>query len=171
MENVLKVLSYHGQIDAQISTNSCQIGPNDPQEHKEKLQAPSVLLQFYRKEMITWHEMRQFQQPHHYTVWQWRFYPIVQTCKSGSWPLAAEAQTFRGGGGGTGVVFARAPGLRKYKVARTTPKKADERGGGGGGGPNHFFPRTISGHHLHYWVGVPSVHNTDLRGDKQKTQK
>ena len=40
MENVLKVLSYHGQIDAQISTNSCQIGPNDPQEHKEKLQAP-----------------------------------------------------------------------------------------------------------------------------------
>ena len=42
-----------------------------------------------------------------------------------------------------GVVFARAPGLRKYKVARTTPKKADERGGGGGGGgggtPTHFF--------------------------------
>ena len=36
----LKVLSFHGQIDAQISTNSCQIGPNDPQEHKEKLQAP-----------------------------------------------------------------------------------------------------------------------------------
>ena len=26
-------------------------------------------------------------------------------------------------GGGTGVVFARAPGLRKYKVARATPKK------------------------------------------------
>ena len=40
MENVLKVLSYHGQIDAQISTNSCQIGLNDPLEHKEKLQAP-----------------------------------------------------------------------------------------------------------------------------------
>ena len=31
--------------------------------------------------MITWHEMRQFQQPHHYTVWQWRFYPIVKTWK------------------------------------------------------------------------------------------
>ena len=31
---------YHGQIDAQISTNSCQIRPKDPQEHKEKLQAP-----------------------------------------------------------------------------------------------------------------------------------
>ena len=43
--------------------------------------ASTVLLQFSRKEMITWHEMRQFQQPHHYTVWQWRFYPIVQTCK------------------------------------------------------------------------------------------
>ena len=71
-------------------------------------------------------------------------------------------------GGGTGVVFARAPGLRKYKVARTTPKKADERGGGGGGLPPIFFFRTISGHQLHYWVGVPSVHNTDLRGDKQK---
>ena len=73
------------------------------------------------------------------------------------------------------MVFARAPGLRKYKVTRATPKKADERGGGGGGGgggtPTHFFFRTISGHHLHYWVGVPSVHNTDLRGDKQKKKK
>ena len=44
-------------------------------------------------------------------------------------PLAAEAQKFRGDGR---VVFARAPGLRKYKVALATPKKADERGGGGG---------------------------------------
>ena len=34
-----------------------------------------------------------------------------------------------------------------------------------------MFSRTISGHHLHYWVGVPSVHNTDLRGDKQKKKK
>ena len=44
--------------------------------------------------------------------------------------------------GGTGVVFARAPGLRKYKVASATPKKADERGGGGGGVglPPIFFP-------------------------------
>ena len=40
-----------------------------------------------------------------------------------------------------------------------------------GGLPPIFFPRTISGHHLHYWVGVPSVHNTDLRGDKQKKKK
>ena len=45
-----------------------------------------------------------------------------------------------GGGGGTGVVFARAPGLRKYKVARATPKKLMSGGGGGGGTPTHFFP-------------------------------
>ena len=31
------------------------------------------------------------------------------------------------------------PGLRKYKVARATPKKADERGGGGGGDSHPFF--------------------------------
>ena len=83
MEHILKVLSYHGQIDAQISTNSGQIRPKDPQEHKEKLQVPCYS-KFSRKEMITsftWHEMRQFQQPHHYTVCQWGFYPIVKTCK------------------------------------------------------------------------------------------
>ena len=44
-------------------------------------------------------------------------------------------------------------------------------GGGGGGALPPIFSRTISGHHLHYWVGVPSVHNTDLRGDKQKKKK
>ena len=83
MEHILKVLSYHGQIDAQISTNSGQIRPKDPQEHKEKWQVPCYS-KFSRKEMITsftWHEMRQFQQPHHYTVCQWGFYPIVKTCK------------------------------------------------------------------------------------------
>ena len=83
MEYILKVLSYHGQIDAQISTNSGQIRPKDPQEHKEKLQVPCYS-KFSRKETITsftWHEMRQFQQPHHYTVCQWGFYPIVKTCK------------------------------------------------------------------------------------------
>ena len=42
MEHILKVLSYHGQIDAQISTNSGQIRPKDPQEHKEKLQAIAI---------------------------------------------------------------------------------------------------------------------------------
>ena len=62
------------------STNSCQIRLKDPQEHKEKLQAPCYS-NFSRKEMITWHEIRQFQQPHHYTVCQWHFYPIVKTCK------------------------------------------------------------------------------------------
>ena len=40
-----------------------------------------------------------------------------------------------------------------------------------GGTPTHIFPQTISGHHLHYWVGVPSVHNTNLRGDKQKKRR
>ena len=47
---------------------------------------------------------------------------------------AAQAQKFRGGR----AWFLRAPGLRKYKVARATPKKADERGGG----DSHpfFFP-------------------------------
>ena len=83
MEHILKVLSYHGQIDAQISTNSGQIRPKDPQEHKEKLQVPCYS-KFCRKEMITsftWHEMRQFQQPHlHYTVIQ-----LSKLAKSGSW--------------------------------------------------------------------------------------
>ena len=97
MEYVLKVLSYHGQIDAQISTNSGQIRPKDPQEHKEKLQVPCYS-KFSRKEMITsftWHEMRQFQQPHHYTVCQWGFYPIVKTCKSGSWHCHLQWQCTR----------------------------------------------------------------------------
>ena len=71
--------------------------------------------------------------------------------------------------GGDGRGFARAPGLRKYKVARATPKKADERGGGGGLPP--IFFRTISGHHLHYWVGVPSVHNNRPPGWQAKKKK
>ena len=33
------------------------------------------------KERITWHEMRQSQQPHHCIVRQWCFYPIRKTCK------------------------------------------------------------------------------------------
>ena len=51
----------------------------DPQDHKEKLQAPC--LQISRKEMITWYEMWQSLQPHHCIVWQWGFYPIHKTCK------------------------------------------------------------------------------------------
>ena len=39
MEHVLHVLSHHSQIIAQTSINSSQIRPNDPQDHKEKLQA------------------------------------------------------------------------------------------------------------------------------------
>ena len=55
MENVLKVLSYHGQIDAQISTNSCQIGPNDPQEHKEKLHRVITIFQ-KGNDHLAWYE-------------------------------------------------------------------------------------------------------------------
>ena len=98
MEHILKVLSYHVQIDAQISTNSCQIRPKDPQEHQEKLQAPCYS-KFSRKEMIpsfTWHEMRQFQQPHHYTVCQWGFYPIVKTCKKWVMTLSSSMAMYLG---------------------------------------------------------------------------
>ena len=59
------------------------------------------------------------------------------------------------------MVFARAPGLRKYKVARAIP---NERGGGGGTPTHFFFPDNFRTSFT-YWVGVPSVHNTDLRGD------
>ena len=34
-----------------------------------------------------------------------------------------------------------------------------------------FFPRNFLGRHLHYWVGVPSAYQTDLRGGKQKKKK
>ena len=51
------------------------------------------------------------------------------------------------------------------------PEKVAERGGGGGGTPTHFlFPDNFL-RHLHYWVGVPSVYQTDLRGDKHKQKK
>ena len=52
--------------------------------------------------------------------------------------LAAEVHKFRGGG--TGVVFARAPGLRKYKSLAQLPKMMSGGGGGGGGLPSIFFP-------------------------------
>ena len=80
--------------------------------------------------------------------------------------LAAEGQKFRGGR----AWFLRArQAWESIKSLAQLPKKLMR--GGGGGTPTHFFSRTISGHHLHYWVGVPSVHNTDLRGDKQKKKK
>ena len=44
-------------------------------------------------------------------------------------------------------------------------------GGGGGGTPTHFFFLSNFLRHLHYWVGVPSVYQTDLRDDKQKKKK
>ena len=43
--------------------------------------------------------------------------------------------------------------------------------GGGGGDSDTFFPRNFLGRHLHYWVGVPSAYQTDLRGGKQKKKK
>ena len=63
---------------AQISSNSCQIRLKDPQEHK--LQAPcySNLPERKWSPGMRWDI---FQQPRHYTVWQWCFYPIVKTCK------------------------------------------------------------------------------------------
>ena len=48
------------------------------------------------------------------------------------------------------------------------PEKADERGGRG---LRHIFFLCVCVRHLHYWVGVPSVYQTDLRGDKKKKKK
>ena len=44
-------------------------------------------------------------------------------------------------------------------------------GGGGGGTPTHFFSRTISGHHLHYWVGVYPRYTTPTSGVTSKKKK
>ena len=86
----------------------------------------------------------------------------------GGGALAAEAQKFRGGR----ACFLRARhAWESIKSLAQLPKKLMSGGGGGGGGLPPIFFRTISGHHLHYWVGGPSVHNTDLRGDKQKKKK
>ena len=48
------------------------------------------------------------------------------------------------------------------------PEKADERGGGGDSDTFFFF---FFVRHLHYWVGVPSVYQINLRVDKQKKKK
>ena len=48
-----------------------------------------------RKEMlITWHEMKQSQQPHHCIVWQWRFYPICKTCKKWKMILSSSMEMY-----------------------------------------------------------------------------
>ena len=43
--------------------------------------------------------------------------------------------------------------------------------GGEGDSDTFFFFSDNFLRHLHYWVGVPSVYQTDLRGDKQKKRK
>ena len=60
----------------------------------------------------------------------------------------------KGGGGGAGNLNSP-PGLKKSLS-------------GGGGDSDTFFPQNFLGRHLHYWVGVPSAYQTDLRGGKQK---
>ena len=40
MEHVQNVLPHHSQIIAQTSINLCQVRPNGPQDHEEKLQVP-----------------------------------------------------------------------------------------------------------------------------------
>ena len=70
-------------------------------------------------------------------------------------------------GGGRAWFLRARQAWESIKSLAQLPKKLR----GGGGLPPIFFFRTISRHQLHYWVGVPSVHNTDLRGDKQKKNK
>ena len=84
MENILKVLSYHGQIDAQISPNSCQIGPNDPQEHKEKLQASC----YYNFPERKWSPGMRWDNFNSHTITLFgndAFIQLSKLAKSGSW--------------------------------------------------------------------------------------
>ena len=48
-----------------------------------------LVVEIFRKEMITCHEMWQSLQPHHCTVWQWRFYQICKTCKKWDMTLSS----------------------------------------------------------------------------------
>ena len=84
MENFQKALSYHGQIDAQISTNSCQIGPNDPQEHTEKLQAPC----YYNFSEKIWSPGMRWDNFSSHTITLFgndAFIQLSKLAKSGSW--------------------------------------------------------------------------------------
>ena len=67
-----------------ISTNSGQIRPKDPQEHKGEV-ASTLLFQNFPERKWSPHSpgMRwdNFSSHNHYTVCQWGFYPIVKTCK------------------------------------------------------------------------------------------
>ena len=56
-------------------------------------------------------------------------------------------------------------------VALGLKKSLSRGGGGGGGGSDTFFWKTFW-RHVHYGVGVPSAHHTDLRGErKEKSRK
>ena len=79
MEYVLKVLSYHGQIDAQISTNSCQIRQKDHQEHMEKLQVPWYSQFPEKKWSLAWDEIISAATPLHYLAMM--LSSNYQTCK------------------------------------------------------------------------------------------
>ena len=90
----LKVLSYHGQIDAQISTNSCQIGPNDPQEHKEKLQAPC----YYNFPERKWSPGMRWDNFSSHTITLFgndAFIQLSKLAKSGSWHCHLQWQCTR----------------------------------------------------------------------------
>ena len=94
MENVLKVLSYHGQRDAQISTNSCQICPNDPQEHKEKLQAPC----YYNFAERKWSPGMRWDNFSSHTITLFgndAFIQLSKLAKSGSWHCHLQWQCTR----------------------------------------------------------------------------
>ena len=65
-----------------------------------------------------------------------------------------------GGGGGDSDTF--------FSPLDARPEKVAERGGGGGGLWHFFFFPYNFLRHLHYWVGVPSVYQTDLRGWQAK---
>ena len=69
----------------------------------------------------------------------------------------------------------RIPGFvkREGRISKFPPglKKLLSGGGGGGGGSDTCFFLKCCLRHLHYWVGVPSAYQTDLRGDKQARTK
>ena len=59
----MHVLSHHSQIIAQTSINSCQIRPNDPQDHEKKLIASTLLFKFPERKQISSREMWHSLQP------------------------------------------------------------------------------------------------------------
>ena len=80
--------------DAQISTNSCQIGPNDPQEHKEKLQAPC----YYNFPERKWSPGMRWENFSSHTIALFgndAFIQLSKLAKSGSWHCHLQWQCTR----------------------------------------------------------------------------